>query len=157
VDTWRAYYEESRNQKKRLSGVMNCFCKSEYEELGSDLYGTSYLQKYEICNEWLEDQTSIIFTMSNMFSIVISVINEILKYLVWLLVKRLKYQTKSSEGNAMMITLFVLTFVNTAVLLILENTNFSESESWLSELDVGQHTDMDSEWYKYVGGILVQT
>ena len=137
MDTWRAYYEESGNQKKRLSGVMNCFCKQEYEELGSDLYGTAYLQKYEICNEWLEDQTSIIFTMSNMFSIVISVINEILKYLVWLLVKRLKYQTKSSEGNAMMITLFVLTFVNTAVLLILENTNFSESESWLSELDVG--------------------
>lgn len=87
--------------------------------------------------------------MSIYFSVVISVINEVLKYVVYLLVRRLRYNTKSGEGNAMMITLFVLTFVNTAVLLILENTNFSESDfEILRNLDVGDHTDMNPEWYK---------
>lgn len=90
------------------------------------------------------------------FSTVISVINEVLKYVVFLLVKRLKYDTRSGEGNAMMITLTLLTFVNTAVLLILENTNFSESSiPFLAELDVGVHTDMNSEWYKYIGVVMV--
>ena len=57
-----------------------------------------------------------------------------------------------------MITQFFLSFLNTTVLVLLLNANFSESNiSFLRDsLNVGSHTDMDSEWYKEVGTLFLQ-
>jgi hypothetical protein len=72
------------------------------------------------------------------FSIVVQVINEVLKYLVSLLATRLMISTRSGERVVMMTTLTMLTFVNSAVLIIIENTNFIESEiPFLAALNVG--------------------
>ena len=72
------------------------------------------------------------------FSIVVQVINEVLKYLDSMLATRLMISTRSGERVVMMTILTVLTFVNSAVLIIIENTNFSESEiPFLAALNVG--------------------
>lgn len=72
------------------------------------------------------------------FSIVVQIINEVLKYFVSLLATRLMISTRSGERVVMMTTLTMLTFVNSAVLVIIENTNFSESEiPFLAALNLG--------------------
>ena len=80
-----------------------------------------------ICSDYLIDQTahsSADFT----FSILIAVINQICQIVVEHIVYQMHYGTKSGQSNAMMIINFVLTFVNTVVMVILLNANFSESE-----------------------------
>jgi hypothetical protein len=56
-----------------------------------------------------------------------------------------------------MIILFFITFIDTVVILLLLNANFSESNipvlsSWFS---VGKHTDFSTDWYLDIGEIII--
>jgi hypothetical protein len=57
----------------------------------------------------------------------------------------------------MMITAFLITFFNTAILNLMLTANFNESEiPFLRELlSVGKRTDWDSKWYNEIGPILI--
>ena len=75
------------------------------------------------------------------------------------LVTNLRIGTKSGESNTMMLVQFLLNFVNTAVIVILLNANFSESNiPWIRNyFSVGTETDFNQKWYTDVGPILVGT
>lgn len=57
----------------------------------------------------------------------------------------------------MMIMTFILTFCNTALLIIILDANFSESSiALLRTLFTGQHTDWGSGWYQSIGPRIIE-
>ena len=71
----------------------------------------------------------------------------------------MKLKTVSGECNVSMVTVYVLTFFNTAVLLLMLCANFSESKIGILKdlLSVGKRSDWDTAWYQLVGPTLIQT
>lgn len=76
-----------------------------------------------------------------------------------ILVKHLKLTTKSSESYVMMITAFLITFFNTAILNLMLTANFQESNYTFLKflLYAGNRTDWDTKWYNEIGPLLIQT
>lgn len=93
------------------------------------------------------------------YSIVVSTINAIFKKVALHSITMLKLSTKSNECNVMMLTVYVMTFFNTAVLIVLLHSNFSESKwAWLKFFfSSGKQSDWNTEWYSSVGPTLIQT
>jgi hypothetical protein len=58
-----------------------------------------------------------------------------------------------------MITNFVLTFVTTSILLILENWKFEKTEFPIFNevLNSGQYSDTNPMWYAFIGSIFIKT
>ena len=92
-----------------------------------------------------------------MLSALIAIVNHLSNFLVTDLIKNLHFGTKSLESNTMMVTNFVVTFMNTVVLLWFINANFSESEYWILReyFSEGKQTDLGPQWYKDIGPVLI--
>lgn len=145
--------------------MLDCFCAEQYNSLGTDLYYTKFnstenpdLPEKYICADWLSEQGSD-FIAGLFVSILITLVNMLFKKVVFPLVKMLSLHTVSSENRYMMITTFLLTLFDSAILIVFLNWNFSDSEfEFLREnLTSGNQVDWGTEWYEKVGPIILQT
>ena len=79
-------------------------------------------------------------------------VNFALKVLLVELIKALRLKTVTLETNYTMITIFVGQFINTAVLIVLNNANFKDLDRGVGPLSaiffVGTETDFTVTWYK---------
>jgi hypothetical protein len=81
--------------------------------------------------------------------VLVTTINAVFKIIAFKLVHKMKLKTVSGECNVSMVTVYVLTFFNTAVLLLMLCANFSESKIGILKnlLSVGKRSDWDTAWY----------
>jgi hypothetical protein len=88
-------------------------------------------------------------------------VNFVLKVILVDLIKSLRLKTVTLETNYTMITIFVGQFINTAVLIVLNNANFKDFDGGNGPLSlvffVGVETDFSVAWYKTVGTTIMRT
>lgn len=83
----------------------------------------------------------------------------IIAILVKLMIHEVGYWTLTAEISAIMVTTFVATFFNTAILLLLADANTSNITllSWIPAIQSGPFTDLTEEWYIIVAPSLILT
>jgi hypothetical protein len=90
-------------------------------------------------------------------TVVITVVNILIRTLVIYMIERVGYWTVTGEISAIMVTCFIMTFFNTAILLLLADANLSEIKglSWIP-LN-GPFPDLTEEWYIVIAPSLILT
>lgn len=75
------------------------------------------------------------------------------------MIKKVGYWTVTAEISAVMVSIFVATFFNTAVLLLLADANLSQipALSWLPFVQKGPFPDLTEEWYLVIAPSLILT
>jgi hypothetical protein len=90
----------------------------------------------EICKEWLDDSTTILWAQVAI-SVVTLIINLILEEIVQHLSKKMKHSTHTENITYLTRVTFVVTFVNTAFISLLDTYSFVEidgGKGWLSKV-----------------------
>lgn len=91
--------------------------------------------KNNVCHAWFS-QAYGGYAIGESVTIAITVVNIIIRSLCIWMIKKVGYHTETGEITAIMLTIFVATFFNTAVLLLLADANLSEVTilSWIPGL-----------------------
>lgn len=88
-------------------------------------------------------------------------VNFILKIILIDLIHSLHLKTVTLETNYTMVTIFIGQYVNTAVLIVLNNASFKDFDGGdgLASLIffVGSETDFSVNWYRTVGTTIMRT
>lgn len=111
-----------------------------------------------ICEDFLNSYTTTLI-VTNSVTIVIVVINLILKMITISLITWIGYDTYSELMTKITNGVFYALFFNTGILLLLVYANLGEVSLGLglSKTFKGPYPDYTAEWYKIVGGTLVST
>ena len=97
------------------------------------------------------------FFYSNIITIIITVINQVLTFASITLISWIKYDTHSVQITRVTNGVFAAQFFNTAILIILVYANLQEQSPRIGELLDGQFRDYSPNWYTLVGNNIVQT
>lgn len=133
-------------------------------ENGSDAAESTFKsttgEDVKTCSEIFSDRAAVgLVAMGVSFTIV--GVNFALKMLLVELIKALRMKTVTLETNYTMITIFVGQFINTAVLIVLNNASFKDLDRGVGPLSavffVGTETDFSVAWYKTVGTTIMRT
>ena len=88
-------------------------------------------------------------------------VNFLLKIILVDLIQSLHLKTVTLETNYTMITIFIGQFVNTAVLIVLNNASFKDFDGGNGLAStiffVGSETDFSVNWYRTVGTTIMRT
>lgn len=96
------------------------------------------------------------YLLGNAISFMITAVNFIIRAINIKLVGCIQYHTKSQETEAITISIFVATFLNTAFLLLLSQANLQYNGLSFLGLN-GSYVDMTENWYLNIGPSLVST
>ncbi len=98
------------------------------------------------------------YAVSEIITVVITIVNIVIRTVVILMIKQVGYHTASAETSAIMITVFIATFFNTGILLLLAdaNTNQIKILSWVPFLN-GPFPDLTEDWYIVIAPSLILT
>jgi len=108
-----------------------------------------------ICAKWYDDITKA-YLWNSGASYCIVLINFLLRMFIILLIKRIGYSTESMQTKYIKNGVFIVSFFNTAVLLLLVNANLSQAGIPIfGGLLNGQHPDFTGEWYNDIGNNIV--
>ena len=130
-----------------------CFCKDL-------LFSGSFLdtKDYKLpdgsqpCNVWMDNYIRV-YILSLAIIVVIPIINAILNIILRYLTdfERLKSKSETIVGNVWKI--FLMTFINTVLILILVNMSIQQiKDSWTYfPILTGDHSDFNSKWFTEVG------
>lgn len=113
---------------KQGTGIYQCYCSAQgYADLAS-----AGLEDGNICHSYFI-QFGGGYALSELVTVVITVVNIIIRTLVIAMITRVGYWTQTGEIAAIMTTIFIATFFNTAVLLLLADANLKQVTllSWL--------------------------
>lgn len=155
-NTEYAYYagiDKPFTLDKQGTGIYQCYCKSEgYAELAS-----SGLDDNSLCKAYVW-QFGGGYVLSELVSVVITVVNIIIRTFCIFMIKRVGYWTLTGEISAIMVTVFIMTFFNTAILLLLADASFKDNPtlSWLPGFN-GPFPDLTEEWYIVIAPSLIFT
>ena len=117
-----------------------------------------------MCRQWAYDQ---LFSplLSNVVTALIVVINYILRLAMIMLIKQVGQKTETNQTKSIKTVslflkrplqgIFVVQFLNTAVLLLLVNASLKQSG--LNVGLKGQYIDFTAAWYDDIGASLTQT
>ena len=106
--------------EKQGTGIYQCYCKTQtYTELTD-----AALSKDNICKAYLRKYGGG-YALSEAVTVVITVVNIVIRTLCIFMIKKVGYKTISGEISAIMVTIFIATFFNTAILLLLADANLS--------------------------------
>jgi len=94
--------------------------------------------------------------LSQVVSISIVVINIILRTIMLSLIKWIGYHTESDQTGAIMTSIFIVQFFNTAILLLLTNANTSYAGLGFLPFE-GMYPDLTFEWYNDIGSSFIMT
>ena len=106
------------------------------------------------------DRTKVGY-IARVVSFLIVGVNFILKVILIDLIQSLHLKTVTLETNYTMVTIFIGQYVNTAVLIVLNNASFKDFDGGdgLASLIffVGSETDFSVNWYRTVGTTILRT
>lgn len=84
-------------------------------------------------------------------------INMFIRSLTIYLIDMIGYERDSARVSTIMATVFISSFINTGILILLTNANFSYYSFGKLIPIRNQYSDLDQNWYLFVGPSLVQT
>ena len=164
-DEWVDFYKKSTDDSDRqIAPTLSCFCNDQYVELGSDVaemdFKSSDGKVVKTCSEYFSDRDAIGLVAMGVSSLIVGV-NFALKVILQELIKSLRLKTVTLETNYTMITIFIGQFVNTAILIVLNNASFKDFDGGRGPLSmifrVGTETDFSVNWYRNVGTTIMRT
>jgi hypothetical protein len=165
ADEWFAYYKKGGMENDRnIASSLSCFCTDLFEEEGSDaqemLFATSDKKMVATCSEIFDDKASVALIATGVSMLIVAV-NFILKVMLIEMVSGLRLKTMTKETDITMVAIFVGQFVNTAILLVLNNASFKDFDEGVGPLSfvffVGTETDFSVNWYRQVGALIIST
>lgn len=165
ADEWIDFYEGGGEDAERMvSSVLSCWCTQAYTTYGGEAadmkWENSSGKKVATCSEIFADR-AYVGLIAMCVSMLIVIVNFILKTMLIDLVSSLRLKTVTAETNYTMIAIWVGQFVNTAILVVLNNAAFNDIDGGYGPLSqlfrVGTMTDFNVEWYKTVGTLLMKT
>ena len=165
ADEWVDYYTKGGAEMERMiSPTLSCFCTGEYNSVGDDAAQTEYTsssgEKIKTCSEIFSDRATVALINQGVAFLIVGV-NFVLKVILVDLIKSLRLKTVTKETNYTMITIFVGQFINTAVLIVLNNASFKDFDGGNGPLSliffVGTETDFSVNWYRTVGDTIMKT
>jgi hypothetical protein len=124
------------------------------------LFATSDKKMVATCSEIFDDKASVALIASGVSMLIVAV-NFILKVMLIEMVSGLRLKTMTKETDITMVAIFVGQFVNTAILLVLNNASFKDFDEGYGPLSaiffVGTETDFSVNWYRQVGALIIST
>ena len=153
-------YQEYASSDKDLTidrqgtGVYQCYCKQQsYAELAqAGLSGEGLCYNYIV--EFSGGEV-----MSTAVSIAITIVNTIIRVICVFMIQKVGYHTLSAEITAIMSMIFVATFLNTGLLLLFADANFTQLKilGWLGGFFKGPFPDLTEEWYLVIAPSMILT
>ena len=135
----------------KYSGLLQCFC-NEQAMLGVPSDKSYSAENLEICYNF-ESLGWLRFLGDQGVSIAIVILNMILTKICVVLVQWIGYESYSKVFSKLSSIIFIVTFFNTALVILLADANFDEF--YPNGLFKGQFNDYSQRWYLDVGSILV--
>lgn len=131
------------------TGIYMCYCKGTV---------TSFFitDETDPCYQYSSDLNGGTL-LTNVVSYSIVIVNIILRTINIMFINKIGYHTESEQIKAVMTAVFISTFFNTAILLLLTNANLSDSFLRFIPINDGQFTDLTQNWYLDIGPSLVMT
>ena len=164
-DEWLDYYKNGgEDVGRQIAPTLTCFCTMEYETDGADAANKKFKAsdgtEVKTCSEIFADRASVGLIAMGVSFLIVGV-NFALKVLLVELIKSLRLKTVTLETNYTMITIFVGQFINTAVLIVLNNASFKDFDGGDGPasmiFSVGTETDFSVTWYRTVGATIMRT
>jgi len=126
--------------------MYQCYCKT-YE---------SFYDYTDLCEEYFS-QTVGGYTIGQLVTIAITVVNTIIRTLCIMLIKKIGYHTETAEIAAITMTIFIATFFNTAILLLLADADLKQVTilSWIPLS--GPFPDLTEQWYIIIAPSMIMT
>jgi hypothetical protein len=155
---WPEYAGIDKNYTvfKQGTGIYQCYCKNRTANYAA--LASSGLDNDDICHTYFLQFGGGYF-LSEAITVVITVVNMIIAILVKMMIHEVGYWTLTAEISAIMVTTFIATFFNTAILLLLADANTSNitALSWVPAIQSGPFTDLTEEWYIVIAPSLILT
>ena len=140
-----------------VSTAFECFCEARFlaGDLPNHKYKIAGYNETEICLTYWEGKSNSYFIKEGVSFAIIG-INFVLRTVVMILMKWVRFPTISDEMDAITMGIFAAQFFNTAVLLLLVNANLPAAGINIKFFD-GPYPDFDFSWYPNIGMVIVQT
>jgi hypothetical protein len=133
--------------KAEGTGIYQCFCAQES--------GGSYFDSDPLCTTWLSSKR-VGFGLTSAVSYGIVLFNIIIREVNIVLIRKIGYHTVSAETSAVFLAIFIATFLNTGLLILLTGANTQSTIlSWIPLK--GTYTDLTQNWYLDIGPALIST
>jgi hypothetical protein len=130
-----------------------CWCKQQkYQDLLEN-------DKFKYC-EYYFKRTSLIVLIRIIVSFGIVTVNFLIKFILKNLSKFEKTASRNKEQVKVMNRVFYATFINTSLVILAVNADFSyiKSKNWMPDyLFNGEFSDFTRKWYSDVGSTIVST
>lgn len=165
ADEWLEFYQRGgEDMGRQIAPSLTCFCSDQYEENGAEAAELTFKASdgtdVKTCSEIFADRAYVGFIAMGVSFLIVGV-NFALKVLLVELIKSLRLKTVTLETNYTMITIFIGQFINTAVLIVLNNASFQDFDGGKGPLSaifsVGTETDFSVFWYRTVGTTIMRT
>lgn len=126
---------------------MQCYC---FE------YGAFNPPKGSTCYTYFTQQAGG-YAIGESVTVAITVVNTIIRTLCIMMIKMVGYHTETGEIAAITMTIFIATFFNTGVLLLLADADLSQV-SFLGWIPLnGPFPDLTEQWYIVIAPSMVMT
>lgn len=143
----------------------SCFCLQEFKTRSIEVENMLFSDGSKPCKDWLNNYT-LTTTLGYVISFFISALNGILRFTLRVSTKFEGHHDVTSRLSSAFSKMWIVQFVNTAVILLIINNKLSEdgliqrvlnSTGTSSFLFNGDYSDFTSEWYGVVGITLFTT
>ena len=149
-----AYNDYQKSESQRL-GLMSCYCSQEFKKSGYNVSNIQFSDSKYYWNDWIYT-----YSVSNAFIwfmvFMLSVMNVILKTILRLFSAWERRHDKTDLVISNTFKMFVVQFVNTAIIILIVNAKFDFMPSWSPILN-GEYDDFSTEWYKHIGVSIILT
>lgn len=115
-----------------------------------------FANKDALCHDYQVDMKGG-YGISESVSVAVTVVNTIIRTINIILIKFIGYHTESEEITVIMISIFVATFFNTGILLLLADADLTQNRfiSWIPLR--GPYPDLTENWYLNIAPSLIFT
>lgn len=136
-------------ERKQALGYYRCFCSKVQKE---KLKNPEYL---ELCEMFVADKQTALF-LTNVVTFLVSAINYFLKNINIGLVKDIGIEREGKQDSMIMNFIFASTFFNTAIILLLVNSNLQYSPiSFIPIYNI--YAEITADWYVDIGITMTQS
>jgi len=156
VDNFKSYaeYDKDETQNMRGAGYYMCYCKMEssFAKIAKNKD-----RENDPCYKYYTDVASGL-ALTNTVTILVSVINIVIRTFNIKLIGAIQYPTVSKEVSLIMLSIFWATFINTGVILLMSNAELAYSPYPLGLFPIhNQYPDFNENWYEEIGPQLTKT
>lgn len=99
-----------------------------------------------MCSQYHTDKSLAVIT-GGTTSILIVAINIVLKFINIALIKKIGYKINGDITQKICMQIFISQFMNTGLILLLANANLKDTPLNFLNIEEGQHSDFNQDWY----------